>query len=194
MSRHTHNTRVVLSPPFAALSVAHRAFLEHAGRLAILVEQDADDAAMDCALEAARGAVPTEDRSTLLSAALSVLTDLARQRWLVRVTDAGEVGWPSDRQVIVFQPLREKARIRNQATREAERTTPRASNRKIHRECRKPKGTQLSVYSLMRDGRELAASLREMRGLPIDERRVALRSVIDPYLQFVECDVRCSNT
>lgn len=104
---------MVLSPPFAALSVAHRAFLEHAGRLAILVEQDADDAAMDCALEAARGAVPKEDRSTLLSAALSVLTDLARQRWLVRVTDAGEVEVqrPAGQSL---EPLREKARIRNQ--------------------------------------------------------------------------------
>jgi hypothetical protein len=46
----------------------------------------------------------------------------------------------------------------------------------------------------MRDGRELAASLREVRGLPIEERCVALRSVIDPYLQFVECDVRCQHT
>ena len=193
MSRHTHNTRVVLSPPFAALSVAHRAFLEHAGRLAILVEQDADDAAMDCALEAARGAVPTEDRSTLLSAALSVLTDLARQRWLVRVTDAGEVEVqrPAGQSL---EPLREKARIRNQELVKRNEQLREPATGKFIESVVNRRGPQLSVYSLMRDGRELAASLREMRGLPIDERRVALRSVIDPYLQFVECDVRCQHT
>jgi hypothetical protein len=98
MRRHTHNNWVVLSPPFADRSVAYRIFLEHAQRLALLVEQHADDAAMDSTLEAARGVVPKEDRSTLLSAALSVLTDLARQRWLVRVTETGDEWRSNDRQ------------------------------------------------------------------------------------------------
>ena len=44
MRRHTHNNWVVLSPPFADRSVAHRVFLEYAQRLALLVEQHADDA------------------------------------------------------------------------------------------------------------------------------------------------------
>jgi hypothetical protein len=44
-----------------------------------------------------------------------------------------------------------------------------------------------SVYSLMREGRHLAASLREAAALPAGEPRWArLRTVIDPYLQFAE--------
>ena len=193
MRRHTHNNWVVLSPPFADRSVAHRVFLEYAQRLALLVEQHADDAAMDRTLEAARGVVPKEDRSTLLSAALSVLTDLARQRWLVRVTDTGtvEVQRPAGE---CLEPLREKARIRSQElVKRNEQLREPATGRFIESVVNR-RGQQLSVYSLMRDGRELAASLREVRGLPIGERCVALRSVIDPYLQFVECDVRCQHT
>jgi hypothetical protein len=64
-------------------------------------------------LEVAHSDVPKEERSTHLSAALSVLTDLARQRWLVRVADTGEVEVqrPAGERL---DPLREKARIRSQ--------------------------------------------------------------------------------
>lgn len=193
MSRHAHNNWVVLSPPFAERSVARRIFREHAQRLAALIEQHADDAAMDGGLEAAHGDVPKEDRSTNLSAALSVLTDLARQRWLVRVTDTGEVEVqrPAGERL---DPRREKARIRSQElVKRNEQLREPATGRFIESVVSR-RGQQLSVYSLMRDGRDLAASLRKVRVLPIEERRVALRSVIDPYLQFVESDVRCQHT
>ena len=42
-------------------------------------------------------------------------------------------------------------------------------------------GTFVSIYSLMRDGRELASALKQARGA--DES--ALAQVVDPYLQFV---------
>src|SRR5688572_28874548 len=112
MARQAHNCWVVLSPPFAGRSEARNAFREHALRLAVLIERDADDAAMDEALAEAHSSVVQEDRSTKLEAALSVLTDLARQRWLVRVTRAGEVEVkrPASESV---DPRREHARIRN---------------------------------------------------------------------------------
>ena len=56
------------------------------------------------------------------------------------------------------------------------------------------RGQQLSVYSLIRDGREFAASLREVRDTPREKRAEALRTVVDPYLQFVDSDDRCEHT
>src|SRR5262249_54926837 len=51
-----------------------------------------------------------------------------------------------------------------------------------------------SIYGLLRDGRELAASLRKIRALAGGERAAALRDVVDPYLQFVESENRCEHT
>lgn len=193
MSRQAHNSWVLLSPPFAERSVARRVFREHAQRLAQLIEQDADDAAMDAALEAARGAVPKEERSTKLTAALSVLTDLARQRWLVRVTDAGEVEVqrPAGERL---DPRREKARIRSQELVKRNEQLREPATRKFIESVVSRRGRQLSIYSLLRDGRELAASLRDIRALAPEDRPAALRAVIDPYLQFVEGDERCEHT
>lgn len=46
-----------------------------------------------------------------------------------------------------------------------------------------------SIYSLMRDGRELATKLEQARSLDEDEREAALAATIDPYIQFAESDV-----
>ena len=123
MSRRPPNGRVVLAPPFGERSDARRAFRDHALRLADLVVANADDDAMDSALEYARDGVQKDERSTKLMAALSVVTDLARQRWQIRVTESGEVEVrrpESER----LDPQREKARIRDQEAREAERAAP----------------------------------------------------------------------
>lgn len=193
MSRQGHNGWVVLSPPFAESSLARSVFREHAHQLATLIEQDADDATMGGALEAVRVAVPKEEWSTKLIAALSVLTDLARQRWLVRVTDAGEVE--------VQRPVgkcldhhHEKARIRSQELVKRNEQLSEPATRKFIESMASPRGQQMSVYSLLRDGRELAASLRQLRALTRAERPGALRAVIDPYLQFVEGEERCEYT
>ncbi len=193
MTQHTHSNWTILSPPFAERSGARRIFREHAQQLAALVEQHADDATIDEALETALGQVPKEDRSTDLSAALSVLTDLARQRWLLRVTDTGEV---EVRRPSLDRPdhLSEKARIRKQELVKRNEQLREPATRKFIESVVNRNGRQSSVYCLIRDGRALAASLRQVRRLPMEERLVALRSVIDPYLQFVETDVRCQHT
>ncbi len=193
MSRQAHNSWVLLSPPFAERSFARRVFREHAQRVALLIEEGADDVAMDGALEAARNDLPKEERSTKLTAALSVLTDLARQRWLVRVTDAGEVEvqLPSGERL---DPRMEKARIRSQELVKRNEQLREPATRKFVESVVSRKGRRLSIYSLFRDGREFAASLRDARALPRDQRPAALRAVIDPYLQFVEGDERCEHT
>lgn len=193
MGLQAEDNWVVLSPPFAEQSLARRVFREHAQRLAALIEQDAGDAVMDGALEAAHSGVPREERSANLAAALSVLTDLARQRWLVRQTDTGEVEVrrPTSEHL---DPRREKERIRSQELVKRNEQLREPATRKFVESVVSRRGQQLSVYSLLRDGRELAASLREVRRLPREEQRAALRHVIDPYLQFVESEERCEHT
>jgi len=52
-----------------------------------------------------------------------------------------------------------------------------------------------SVFSIMRDGRELAQKLREAREAPDGSgRHELLRKVVDPYLQFVDADAVCDQT
>ena len=52
-----------------------------------------------------------------------------------------------------------------------------------------------SIFSVMRDGRELAKSLREIRALPDGvDRHAQLRKVIDPYLQVVDGEGVCAET
>ena len=55
-------------------------------------------------------------------------------------------------------------------------------------------GHLVSIYSVFRDGRELADSLRATRMLSGEERVRALRQVIDPYIQFVDEAKCCEHT
>lgn len=193
MTRRPNNSWAVLAPPFGERSDARRAFREYALRLAELVAVDADDEELDCALEHAREAVQKVERSTKLIAALSVLTDLARQRWLIRVTEAGDVEVQRP-EGVRLDPQREKARIRNQELVKRNEQLREPATRKFIESVISSRGRQLSVYSLLRDGRELAASLREVLRSPRERRAEALRAVIDPYLQFVDTDERCEHT
>lgn len=52
----------------------------------------------------------------------------------------------------------------------------------------------VSIFSLMRDGRELAAALRSVRRPSGEQRAEELRRVVDPYVQFVTQDARCEFT
>src|SRR2546428_1951733 len=56
-------------------------------------------------------------------------------------------------------------------------------------------GNCCSIFSLMRDGRDLAAQLRRVAAVPAGpERRRALRQCIDPYVQVVGSDDICEFT
>ena len=55
-------------------------------------------------------------------------------------------------------------------------------------------GTPVSIFDLMRDGSELASSLHAVRSTHRKNRIDGLRSVVDPYLEFVTADARCTHT
>ena len=196
MGRQAHNSWVVLSPPFPERSGARHAFREHAQRLSELLSADDDGEDVDDALREAIGVRSSGERATALRAALCVLVDLARQRWSIRVTESGEVEVKrpaGDR----LDPSREKARVRAQElVKRDEQLREPATRRFIRRMEQKSihGGHFVSIYSLIRDGRELAASLRATRSLTGQERVFALKDVIDPYLQFVDKAECCEKT
>src|SRR5262245_44600361 len=124
------------------------------------------------------------DRAAL-DAAVRVLLDLARQRWHVRVRkNVVEVSPPLEFQ---SNPGAEKARVRRQELIKRDEQLAQPSVRRFIQDMERQRlhaGRFVSIFSLMRDGRELAAGLRAARRLPDEQRATALRSVVDPYLQF----------
>jgi hypothetical protein len=137
---------------------------------------------------------PSFDR-TRIEAALRVITDLGHQRWLVRVVDGRvEVCLPPE---LRSAQIAEKERIRHQELIKRDEQLSQPPVRKFveEMECNRLHGERfVSVFSLMRDGRELAATLRAARALPQLERLSVLKSVTDPYLQIVSEDARCEFT
>lgn len=140
------------------------------------------------------GSLAVDDR-TMLNAAIRVLIDLARQRWRVRVRDhTVEVCPPAE---LRTDPQAEKARIRRQELIKRDEQLEQPSPRQFVRDMERQHlhGSRfVSIFSLMRDGRELAVALRNASKLVDQGRLVALRLAIDPYVQFVSDDSRCEFT
>ncbi len=168
----------------------HRVVREH---LAALSEQALAEPAVLVELTERR--VAGCGGATALRALLWVLTDLACQRWTLRVGPGGglearrpELGRASREE--------EKARVRAQELVKRDeqlREEPTRRFIKAMEASRLHRGRLVSVLSLMRDGRELATELRSLRDLQPDESLARLRTCIDPYPQLVTDDA-CSHT
>ena len=151
--------------PLLPSKVSQDAFVEHARALAKVCRGERTEEA----IEKARGVFVAEvtacrrsDRQALLAAGL-VMTDLATQGWTVRVRSERVEVKPPDP---VTDPLAEKARIRRQelVKRNAQLRQPSVQRflESMERQ-RLHDGRYVSIYSLMRDGRDLAEGLREAR-------------------------------
>lgn len=170
-------------------------FRDHAALLSKLMftENSAD---LDMAIDESLIWIRSSDYTAALCASLCILTDLARQRWSIRVTDSGgvEVKQPVNDSIDVSA---EKHRIRAQELVKRDEQLCEPATRKFVTDMEKRsvhKGSFVSIFSLIRDGRELADSLRAARTLPHPERATALKEVINPYLQFVGEAERCELT
>ena len=133
--------------------------------------------------------VPAGARPSLAAAA-GVLADLVGQGWAVRVNPAGPV------QILppagAADPAAEKARVRRQELLKRDEQLAMPSVRRFVADMERPRefaGRFVSVFSLMRDGRELRAALESAAGDP-----AGLRAVIDPYVQVVASTDRCEHT
>lgn len=130
------------------------------------------------------------------TASISVLLDLLEQGWDLKVQPKGVRLTPRSEQN--EEPSKNKARVRHGhlVNRTAHIRQP-----AVRRFIESMESPQLtgdgwhSIYSLMRDGRELADRLRNVRRLS-DSKAIAneLATAIDPYLQVVESDARCRFT
>jgi hypothetical protein len=125
---------------------------------------------------------------------VSVLADLVIQGWSIKA-DSSSVSL-SPPQSDATQALKEKQRVRSGHLIERDRQLADPSLRKLFRqleETRLYKGQWVSIFSLMRDGVELRQELEDV-GKISNTTGDVLRSVIDPYLQFVDRDALCSFT
>ena len=155
--------------------------------------EDTIDDARDSFIEVVRSS--GSERQALLAAGL-VLTDLAIQRWQLRLR-AGRLKIRAPMQVRGDHAA-EKARIRRQelVKRDAQLRQPAVQSflRSMERsQIFNDKFT--AIYSLMRDGRELADGLRKAREHSSNGWASILANVVDPYIQFVTSDeARCAFT
>ncbi|MFQ5473657.1 MAG: Druantia anti-phage system protein DruA, partial [Dehalococcoidia bacterium] len=146
------------------------------------------------AFVAATQSVHTADRQALRTAGL-VLSDLCSQGWLIRTRKQVVQVRPPDE--MTDDRAAEKGRIRQQelVKRDAQLRKP-AARKFIQtmERTRLHEGRFVSVFSLMRDGRELAEKLAAARAHDANGWADALQQVIDPYLQFVTDTARCEQT
>jgi hypothetical protein len=131
-------------------------------------------------------------RQASLAAAAHVLCDLASQGWAVRAD--GEVRVLPE--ASVADPAQEKERIRRQELVKRNEQLSQAPVRQFVVAMEKPRefrGKFVSIFSLMRDGRDLRAAL-EQAAVRADSDPSALRAAVDPYLQPVATGERCQHT
>lgn len=128
------------------------------------------------------------DRQALLAAGL-VLSDLCVQGWNIRVR-RGRVEVKPPTQVLDDR-AGEKARIRRQELVKRDAQLRTTSVQRFIRAMETPRvfdGRFTSIFSLMRDGRELDERLREARSHQNNGWAGALAACVDPYIEFVGSD------
>ncbi|MCL4230381.1 MAG: DUF4338 domain-containing protein [Dehalococcoidia bacterium] len=140
------------------------------------------------------GTVPAADRP-LLSAAVRVLIDLGVQGW--RTSVRGHVVQVGSPPAIPSSVDAAKARVRRQELIKRDEQLRQPSVRRFVQEMEQPRLHRerlVSIFSLMRDGRELADALRVAARASAEDRLKALPTIVDPYIQFVSDEGRCPQT
>lgn len=191
--------RIAFTPRFMDCSVCSEFFRKTANSLVTdnetsgAVEPSAIKKTREKALANARQNLDTHYQQVRL--AISLLADLVLQGWNVRVEDES-VYLEQPRAAINRDEEKERVRRTLQIAREEQlsetsvqnflrsMTTQRLWNRQWY-----------SIYSLMRDGKELEAELQRIREQQDKNHRAEmLTEVIQPYLQFVTEGSRCEWT
>lgn len=138
------------------------------------------------------GLSPIDDH-VVLKAATRFVIDLVDQGWKVRLREGVVEVRPPDE---ASDPTSEKERIRKQELLKRDEQLSKPSVREFVRRMEEPRefnARSVSIFSLMRDGDELADSLRRVRPAA-DGDPTLLRQVIDPYVEVVTAETRCPHT
>ena len=122
---------------------------------------------------------------TIVNAALGVLADLVAQGWRMQIeADGVSVQFPTTE----ADPIVEKDRIRYQELLKRNEQLASPTVRRFIKGMEQPReyrGEFVSIFSLMRDGRELADTLNE---------KGATSEAIKPYVQIFSRNERCEHT
>jgi hypothetical protein len=190
MTHKTGTSWTGLRPPLCS-KASREAFSAYARALARAQKdneyEDAVDQVRGSFIESVRSSGPS-DQQILLSAGL-VLADLATQGWQLRVRSGHvEVSPPAQ---VSDDRVAEKVRIRRQELIKRDAQLRQPAVQKFLRSMEQTRvfnGKFTSVFSLMRDGRELADGLRKAREHSNNGWAGVLASVVDPYLEFAASD------
>ena len=128
-----------------------------------------------------------------LRAAAHILSDLVRQGWDLSVGTKGDVCVAVPESEV--DPFAEKARVRKQELikRDEQLSSPSVRRFVTDMETPRRRGESfVSIFSLMRDGQDLAERLRALVSGP--DASASLRGVIDPYVQVIQNGDRCAHT
>jgi hypothetical protein len=125
---------------------------------------------------------------------ISVICDLKLQGWRLQVTDETILAAQPSNSESSAQEQKDRIRTGLLIERDAQLRTSASREFILKMERRQYyRNEWVSIYSLMRDGSELAEGLRRVRAYAGPDRFRALRNVIDPYVQLVD-DSRCEQT
>jgi hypothetical protein len=191
---------VRLRPPFRAPAKSFpilTGFVRQALKASADVDDDDPRRAMEGVIEAyldASALWPKQDKRMLAAAGL-VLADLIEQGWEVRVR--GDSIRVRAQAQIDADPMAEKARVRQQELLKRDEQLRQPAVREFVRYMERRRvhgGRFVSIFSLMRDGRELASALRAARAAMTNGTTRPLDGAIAPYLQVVAPEERCEFT
>jgi hypothetical protein len=188
-------------PSFVGSRKAISVLREFAAAVTMLPKCDADHGRTDALEIAKRRALrkrtecDRRDQQTLV-ASIKVLSDLSKMGWGIRVTKSTiQISRPVAPST-VDDDSRDYIRRQHHGQRDDQLRQP--SVREFIRglEARRPNGAQLvSIFSLMRDGAELADQLGDVnRRKGQEDRILAVAQVVRPYLQFVRGEDCCATT
>ena len=138
---------------------------------------------------------PTSDELRLMLVS-NLLLDLALHGWSIEIRHSEIVLLPPDEHDESRVLQKDRIRQKHLIERDAQLSEPSVQEfiKGMERRRLTPKGWH-SIYSVIRDGEELAVSLRRASGHQDPDARVrCLAGIIDPYLQFVTPDAICSET
>lgn len=186
----------VLSPPLAACGLERKLYLAFAEQVSRLSDDHRTKNGFSRAVDELLSESCGEGSTPVLRASILVLSDLARQRWSIRVSKKNQVlvSPPAHER---FDRMAEKERIREQElVKRDEQLRQPATRAFVQRMERKSvhAGRFVSIYSLFREGRELARSLCDAGKLGGEERTAALKEAISPYIQLVDDSRTCEFT
>lgn len=136
---------------------------------------------------------PTSLRSLSAKAAYSVAADLINQGWDLSC-EGTEILVRAP--IVNGDPHAERERVRRQELLKRDEHLRVSSVRRFIERMETPRrwaDQYVSIFSLMRDGHDLAVSLRDVRDRE-GEPGSNLRSAIDPYVQVVTSGERCAHT